>query len=219
MNTKIHRINLGMVNCYLIKGEKWIMIDTGVRGQMTRIKRLIQRKGISLKDIGLVIITHAHMDHAGNARKIKEATGVNIAIHHLEQEWLETGLAPVPPGRTWLGKLVSTIGQHSPPVTVDPVSADIIIGDEGFPMHDYGISGEIIHTPGHTRGSVCLCLESGEAFVGDLAMSARFMRFTPGLSIFAEDEEELKRSLEKLLKMGIKTVYPAHGRPFPANVF
>ena len=73
MNTKIHRINLGMVNCYLIKGEKWIMIDTGVRGQMTRIKRLIQRKGISLKDIGLVIITHAHMDHAGNARKIKEA--------------------------------------------------------------------------------------------------------------------------------------------------
>jgi len=195
------------------------MIDTGARGQMTRIKRLIQRKRIPLKDIGLVIITHAHMDHTGNTRKIKEATGANIAIHHSELEWLEAGFAPVPPGRTWLGKFVSRLGQHSPPITVDPVSADIIIGDEEFPMHDYGISGKIIHTPGHTRGSVCLCLESGEAFVGDLAMSARFMRFTPGLSIFADDEEELKSSLEKLLKMGIKTVYPGHGRPFPASVF
>jgi len=215
----IHRINLGMVSCYLIKGDKWIMIDTGARGQMARIKRVLDRKGIPLKDIGLVIITHAHMDHAGNANRIKEKTGAKIAIHHLEQEWLETGSAPVPPGRTWIGKLVSTIGGFLPPISVDPVKADIIIGDEGLSLQDYGIQGEIIHTPGHTRGSVSLRLETGDAFVGDLAMSARFMRFTPGLSIFAEDEEELYRSLEKLLKMGIKTIYPAHGRPFSADVF
>jgi glyoxylase-like metal-dependent hydrolase (beta-lactamase superfamily II) len=106
-----------------------------------------------------------------------------------------------------------------PQVSISPTKADILIGEDGMSLQEYGIPGQVIHTPGHTRGSVSVLLETGEAFVGDLAMSARFMRFRPGLSIFAEDQELAMSSMRDLLKMGAKTIYPAHGRPFSADVF
>jgi glyoxylase-like metal-dependent hydrolase (beta-lactamase superfamily II) len=61
-------------------------------------------------------------------------------------------------------------------------------------------------------------LERGEVFVGDLAMNAPPMRFTPGLPIFGDDIRVVMESWRKLLDMGARTVYPAHGKPFPAGV-
>ena len=77
----------------------------------------------------------------------------------------------------------------------------------------------MIYTPGHTQGSVSVLLKSGAAFVGDLAMSARFMRLTPGIPIFAEDLELVKNSWGKLVDSGAKRVFPAHGKPFEIDVF
>jgi glyoxylase-like metal-dependent hydrolase (beta-lactamase superfamily II) len=58
----------------------------------------------------------------------------------------------------------------------------------------------------------------GEAFVGDLAISQLPVRFIPGLPIFAEDMEQVKQSCRLLLGLGAKTIYPAHGRPFAADI-
>ena len=75
----------------------------------------------------------------------------------------------------------------------------------------------MIHTPGHSWGSVSVLLDSGEAFVGDLAMNMFPMRLKPGLPIFGDDVQVVKNSWRKLLDMGAKTVYPAHGKPFPVE--
>jgi hydroxyacylglutathione hydrolase len=219
MENSIQRIDLGLVNCFLIKGNKWIMIDTGIPGQMASIKRYLERKGIALNEIELIILSHAHFDHAGNAYKLKEKTGAKIAIHQLDKGWLEAGQSLYPKGRTLLGKILSSIGRSIPSINFTPVIPDIIVSDEGMSLEEYGIPGRIIHTPGHTSGSTSVLLETGDALVGDLAMSARFMQFSPGLSIFAENEDNLASSLDRLINAGVKMIYPAHGRPFSADVF
>ena len=75
-----------------------------------------------------------------------------------------------------------------------------------------------VNTPGHSAGSVTVLLETGEAFVGDLAMNAFPLRLSPGLPILAEDPAAVVRSWEALLELGATTVYPAHGKPFSADV-
>jgi len=81
-----------------------------------------------------------------------------------------------------------------------------------------GVPGKILHTPGHSPGSVSLVLDSGDAFVGDTAVNGFPLRYGPGLPPFAEDLPELKKSWRKLLEHGAKTIHPAHGKAFSADV-
>ena len=83
---------------------------------------------------------------------------------------------------------------------------------------EYGIPGKVIYTPGHSWGSVSVLMDSGEAFVGDLAMNMLPMRLNPGLPVFGDDFQIIKKSWRKLLDMGAKTVYPAHGKSFPVEI-
>ena len=64
-----------------------------------------------------------------------------------------------------------------------------------------------------------ILLENGDAIVGDLAMNAKYLRLSPGIPIFAEDVSLIKPSWIKLLDLGAKIIYPAHGNPFSADVF
>ncbi len=106
----------------------------------------------------------------------------------------------------------------TPMIHVPATKVNMVLDDEEFSLTEYGIPGKIIYTPGHSRGSVSILLESGDAFVGDLAMSGFPLRFTPGLPILADDITEVRRSWEVLLDKGAKTVYPAHGKPFSADI-
>lgn len=105
-----------------------------------------------------------------------------------------------------------------PLIHIPATTVDIAIGDEGLSLNEHGIPGKIIYTPGHSYGSVSVLLETGEAFVGDMAMNALPLRFGPGLPIFAEDLVRLKESWRLLLDQGLKTIYPAHGEPFPVDI-
>jgi glyoxylase-like metal-dependent hydrolase (beta-lactamase superfamily II) len=93
-----------------------------------------------------------------------------------------------------------------------------VISDEGLSLSEYGIGGQIVYTPGHTTGSLSIVLDSGEAFVGDLAMNKFPLRHSPGLPTLADDIEIVKISWRYLLNLGVHTVYPGHGEPFPIGV-
>ena len=101
---------------------------------------------------------------------------------------------------------------------VRPAGVDIRIGDDDWSLKDYGVAGKVVWTPGHTMGSVSVILDSGDALVGDLAMNMFPLTVRPGLPIFAVNEKALKRSWNRLLGMGVRTIWPAHGKPFPAEV-
>ncbi len=195
------------------------MVDGGAPNQTKKFTQAVQKIGINIHDIRLIILTHGHWDHIGSAKEIKKLTGAKIALHHLEKEWLEKSLKPMPPGVTaWgnvLGKIITML---LPLIRIPAADVDVVIGNEGLLLDKFGIPGKVIHTPGHSSGSVSILLESGEAFVGDMAMSGFPLRFSPGLPIFAEDPVKLNESWKFLLAQGAKTIYPSHGKPFSADI-
>lgn len=105
-----------------------------------------------------------------------------------------------------------------PRLKIPAATVDVVVPDDGMSLEPYGVGGQVLHTPGHTPGSVSIVLDSGDAIVGDLAMNRVPLRLRPGLPIFAEDMSQVKRSIEKLLAAGAKVIYPAHGKPFQADV-
>jgi glyoxylase-like metal-dependent hydrolase (beta-lactamase superfamily II) len=105
-----------------------------------------------------------------------------------------------------------------PLVHFPPASVDVVLGDKGLSLAEYGIPGRIFHTPGHSLGSLSVLLDTGDAFVGDLAMNEFPLRRSPGLPIFAEDLQKVRESWRLLLNEGAKTVYASHGKPFSAEV-
>jgi len=219
MGIGIHKIPLGADNCYVVKEEGTIMIDSGTPKKGKKLVQRLKKLSINPKDIKLIIITHGHWDHIGSAKEIKEITGAKIAMHQLEKDCLEKSLKLVPPAVNHWGHIFAWIVSRLLPLAyISSTDVEIIFEDEEFSLVEFGIPGNVIHTPGHSSGSVSILLETGDAFVGDLAMNGFPLRFGPGLPIFADDIQKVKESWKMLLDRGAKMIYPAHGNPFSAEI-
>ena len=219
MKTNIYPIPLGIDCCYLIQAEGTILIDGGAPGKVKDFEKKLEKISINPEDIQLMVLTHGHWDHIASAKDIKEFTGAKIALHQNEKDWLEKSFKPLPPGVTKWGRIFGRILKLFMPLIHIPASnVDIVLGDDGLDLKEYGIPGRVIYTPGHSSGSVSVLLETGEVFAGDLAMNTFPLRLSPGLPIFAEDFLKVKESWKLLLDQGAKKIYPAHGKPFSADI-
>ena len=218
MKTEIHRLSLGMCYCYLIKQEGLILVDTGFANQGKKFLKELKSLSIEAKDISLILLTHGHNDHIGSANEIKRLTGGKVAINHREKEWVEKALKPLPPPVGLWGKIMMVMVKMAASRTSFPgTPVDLVLGDEDFSLEDYGINGKVIYTPGHSSGSMSLLLDTGDAFVGDLAMNGLPMRIGYGMPIFAEDTDAIKESWRLLLSSGAKWIHSAHGKPLQAD--
>ena len=219
MGISIFPIHMGLDTVYAVKGDGVIVIDGGDPHRLKNFKKGIAEASISPEEVRLILLTHGHWDHIGSAQDIKDLTGAKTLIHKSDMHFLEDNKASQPPGLTSWGKILIGLMKLASPFIKPPTfEVDIVVGDDDISLAEYGIPGKVIHTPGHSWGSVSVLLEGGEVFVGDLAMNTLPMRLSPGLPIFGDDIQLVKESWRKLLAVGAKTVYPAHGKPFPADV-
>jgi len=219
MGIDIHPIHLGIDCSYIVKDEGTIMIDCGEPKKLKHFMQGIEKVSIKSEEVRLIVLTHGHFDHIGSAKDVKEATGAKIALHENEKNWLEKSLKPLPPGVTLWGKIfVNILKMFMPFIHIPSTDVDVILTDEEFSLDEFGIPGKVIYTPGHSSGSVSVLLETGDVFVGDLAMNKFPLCFSPSLPIFAEDRDKVIESWKILLDQGAKTVYPAHGEAFSADI-
>ncbi len=219
MEIRIYPIHMGLDTVYVVKGENVIVIDGGNPNKLPNFEKGLENASIKPEDIDLIILTHGHWDHTGSTKEIKAITGAKVLLHQGDMHFLEEAHPSQPLGLTPWGvisiSLAKFISQFIKPPTFE---VDIILEDERYSLNEHGIAGKVIHTPEHSWGSVSVLLDSGEAFVGDLAMNSLPMRLSPGLPIIGDDIQVVKESWKKLLDMGAQVVYPAHGKPFPAEV-
>jgi glyoxylase-like metal-dependent hydrolase (beta-lactamase superfamily II) len=149
------------VYSYLIAGETITLIDTGVAGCETRIFDYIRSIGRDPAEISLIILTHSHPDHIGAARAIREETGCSVAAHPAERAWIEdvelqNRERPVPGFATLVGGPVPIDYELDRGDTID------IDGSREYEL-------QVLHTPGHSAGSISLYLENeGALFSGDV---------------------------------------------------
>jgi hydroxyacylglutathione hydrolase len=218
VSVNIYTKRVGINRCYVIKAEGCIMVDTGPPQSAKAIEKWLNDIPVNPQEIKLIILTHGHPDHVGAAQRIKDFTGAKIALHKDDQYMIENWEASWPTAVSTWGNVLGYFSKLFKPIfRFKSFKADLIIGDEGLPLKEYGIPGRIIHTPGHTPGSVSVLLDTGDAFAGCMTHNNPPFRLKPGLPIFAEDLPRLKKSWRLLLDAGAKTIYPGHGNPFTAE--
>ncbi len=219
MKTEIFPIKLGLNSCYLIRGKGIVMIDGGVPNKLKMFKRKLSKLGIQPSEIKLIVLTHSHLDHCGSAREIRDLTGAKVAIHESERTYLENGGMIIPKGVNVLGRLTQPLFfPIFKKISFPKFKPDILITNESYSLSMYGIDGNIIHTPGHTLGSISVILNSGEAFVGCMAHNGFPFRLHPGLPIYAQDIESIRKCWKILIAGGTKMIYPGHGKSFSVEV-
>jgi len=188
------------VYSYLIAGETITLIDTGVAGCKTRIFDYIRSIGRDPAEISLVILTHSHPDHIGAARAIREETGCSVAAHPAERAWIEdvelqNRERPVPGFATLVGGPVPIDYELDRGDTID------IDGSREYEL-------QVLHTPGHSAGSISLYLENeGALFSGDV------IPVTGDLPVY-DDVTESGESIRLLRSLrGIRVLLSAWDEP------
>ena len=179
-------------NCSVVGDEESreaLVIDPG--DQIEEVLAIVGRHGLTVKQI---IITHAHIDHVGGAMKLKRATGAPILLNRNDTALLKMLDAQA----AWVGM--------APPgaVTVDADLADADTVRAGK------LTASVMHTPGHTQGSVCLYFEPEKKLIaGDTLFAGSIGRTDlPGGSM-----EKIMASLHhRVLALPDETlVVPGHG--------
>jgi glyoxylase-like metal-dependent hydrolase (beta-lactamase superfamily II) len=218
IGVEVYPIDQGFTNSYIIHSEGTIMVDVPFR--VRDFYKANERIPFELDEIELIIITHGHFDHIASLKELKEYTGAKVAVHQNDIRGLKGSSIPVPTGVTLWGSVSRVLLNVflTPFLSASPVEADIILGEERLSLSDYGVSGRVFHTPGHTEGSSSVLLESGEVFVGDLAMNMFPLSFSPRLSIYSHDFQKLVDSWRSLLSNGAEMIYPGHGEPFSVDI-
>lgn len=164
---------------------------------------------INIKHIDYLILTHTHFDHVDNARSIREKYGAKVIVQKNEASCLSSGENYIPGGTNFFTRIMVSIvaRQISSKLHFEPCEYDIVV-DGKLDLTDMGFNAYILHTPGHSGGSVSIIVDDEIAIVGDTMFGIfPWSVFPP----FADDVKQMTESWGKLLQTNCRLFLPGHG--------
>lgn len=198
------------VNSYLVKTETgYYLIDTGISKKRDLLEKELLESGCQPGDLKLIIITHGHLDHVGNAAYLRDKYGAKIAMHRDDLGMVESGDMFVDMRGGILIGLVGILMKILGLSDYEKFTPDIHL-DDNQDLSMYGLDATVIHTPGHSEGSISVLTAEGDLFCGDLLNNNK----KPEKNTLVQDSDLLDASVEKLSTLEISIVYPGHGKPF-----
>lgn len=202
---------------YLLPARSgYILVDTLPKGSGLLLRRGLRKAGVPLRDIKLVLITHGHIDHFGNAVDISRATGAPLAIHELDAPAARLGMNMKLHSRNGFERFLARLVER---LKVKPFEPDIMLTGEEGDLTKYGAEVNWVRTPGHTDGSISLVVPGSYAIVGDLVVGKYNLFKTPAYPLWVRDKGLLLDSIGRLLGYGPATILSGHGGPLrPADV-
>ena len=199
---QIRSINLAFYLLYDEAGTS--LVDTGFVGDLARLQQALTTIRRQPQDIGHILLTHGHLDHAFNAHRFKQATGARVAVHtddleHVEGRYPYRGSARLCGALEALGR--GLLGYTA--ATVD----DLVDDDDVIPVWG-GL--RVVHLPGHTAGHCGFLAErEGLLFSGDLFANDRFgLRVPP--RFLNSQPERIAASLHRAVALRPEGVFPNH---------
>lgn len=199
----VHAVRLLNVYAFLIVEDELTLIDAGLIGSGRVIRRYLDRIGRKPDELTRIICTHAHPDHIGGVRELAGDRSVEVLMHPADLDGLGVTLRDAVANRN-RGQLIAYFTRH-------PGEATPIRDGEVLPM----LGGlRVVHTPGHTPGSVCLYAERHKLlFTGDALQVIRG-RVTFASSVFSEDIALARASVARMAALEVDTIAFAHYRPW-----
>jgi hydroxyacylglutathione hydrolase len=179
---------------YLIRGDtKNILIDTGVAGKFPVLRHRLAEAGVRARDVNLIVLTHEHYDHIG-ATAFFHRTAV-VAAHCLAANKVELQ-----------DEFVTFRKYHDQPSK--PFWVDVWLEDGSIiDLGNYEL--QVLHTPGHTSGCICLYEpRAGLLFTGDTV----FAGGTLSEIAVGGNVSDYVNSIRRLSNLKVKQIYPGHGR-------
>lgn len=242
---KIERIEVpvpfppGSSNCYFIPDSTPTLVDTGINTPeaLRCLEDGLRKFGASICDIGRIILTHGHSDHAGSVGTVAAASNAQVFVHYRDKRWTlaggeeaskeneefflrffeETGVPGEIAEKNTM-RIVSRFRKHFSPIA----GLELLKGGELFSFDHFKLT--VIHTPGHTAGSICLFDQTGGLLLSGDCLIAGVIPYicaepenTEGLQPYY-GLEQYERSLDALAGLPVRQVLPGHGETFSGHL-
>jgi glyoxylase-like metal-dependent hydrolase (beta-lactamase superfamily II) len=191
--------------CFLLHdGNNSVMIDTGLAGEPVFIRRLFRRLGLSPQSLKAILLTHGHLDHAGNLAWLKNWSGAKVFAHPAEQAHVD-GNYPYQGVNRWCGHL-EAVGRKV--FGYRAVKIDEFLSDGQILPFWGGL--QVVHLPGHTLGHCgFFSAKHNLLFSGDMFASYFFNVHKPW-PILNSVPEQFPASAEKIRRLKPRLIVPCH---------
>jgi glyoxylase-like metal-dependent hydrolase (beta-lactamase superfamily II) len=223
---------VGPITVYLATapGEPVTLVDTGPRTSRTRatLDAGLARLGCAVPDLERIVITHAHADHFGLAAELKAESGAEVATHPWNVETLTDcaaaserriafyadlfrGAAVPPHVLAAMYEATRAVNHFSAPVAVD------LTLSEGDLLPLAGRLWQVLHTPGHAAGLICLYEPSGgtllssDHLLADISSNPVVEPPPPGRSERPRSLALYRDALQRVAALGVRRALPSHG--------
>ena len=220
----VHRIeDVTGSNTVLLVDEQMAVVDTGISGNGEAIVSYIKKLGRSPSDLRWILVTHFHFDHSGSAAELHELTGAQIVAHQNETEPGPDGELLLRKGNEgerpafWYRWIMGRGGRrrqqeiryHDTEIHETVADGDVIPCLGGL---------RVLHTPGHTPGSICPLLEGPQVlFLGDSVLN-NVDRLSRPLMWDRAKRRQLDTSLRSLRDLEAHAACFGHGPPLTEEV-